>query len=177
MTVSPRIRRIALAAGLLAGMALPAAAQQASPRDTVRASIGGASLMVDYGRPSMRGREIFGGLVPWNQPWRTGANQATTLTTDRPLAFGNQVLPAGTHAIYTLPSPTGWRFIVMKSVPRWGIPYPGEDQDLFRVDMSVSQMASPVEMLTLRLEPQGQGGVLVVEWDRTRAQVPFTVRP
>lgn len=177
MTVSPRSRRLVLATGLLALLAVPAAAQQASPRDTVRATIGGATLLVDYGRPSMRGREIFGGLVPWNQPWRTGANQPTTLTTDRPLSIGGQTLAAGTHALYTLPATTGWKLIVMRSVPRWGIPYPGEDQELFRVDMTTSQLASPVEVMTIKLEAQGSGGVLAVEWDRTRAQIPFTVRP
>lgn len=177
MPVATFLRPAAGAAALLVALHLPASAQQqASPRDTVRATIGGATLMIDYGRPSMRGREIFGGLVPWGEPWRTGANQATTLTTDRPLAFGDQVLPAGTHAIYTLPNPTGWRFIVMKAVPRWGIPYPGEAQDLFRVDMTVSTLPAPVEMLTLKLEPRGEGGAFVVEWDRTRAVMPFTVR-
>ncbi|HUG28330.1 MAG TPA: DUF2911 domain-containing protein [Gemmatimonadales bacterium] len=169
-------RRAAVVAGLILATTLSAEAQQPSPRDTVRATIGGANLMIDYGRPAMRGRDIYGALVPWNQPWRTGANQPTTLTTDQPIAFGNTVLPAGTHAIYTVPAPSAWKLIVMKEVPRWGIPYPGEAQDLFRVDMSVGPLSTPVEMLTLKLEPQGEGGVLTVEWDRTRATIPFTVR-
>lgn len=176
MIVPVTVRRSLLTAGFLLAAAASAEAQQASPRDTVRATIGGANLMVDYGRPSMRGRDIFGGLVPWNQPWRTGANQATTLTTDRAIAFGNTVLPAGTHAIYTLPAPNAWKLIVVKEVPRWGIPYPGEAQDLFRVDMTAGPLSTPVETLTIKLEPQGEGGVLIVEWDRTRASIPFTVR-
>lgn len=169
-------RRLLPTVGLLAAATVAAEAQRASPRDTVRAATGGANLLVDYSRPSMRGREIFGGLVPWNEPWRTGADQPTTLTTDRALTIGGQSLPPGTHALYTLPTRTGWKLIVMKEVPRWGIPYPGEAQELFRADMTISQLASPVELLTIKLEPQGEGGLLAVEWDRTRAQIPFTVR-
>lgn len=176
MIVPVLARRGLVAAGLLAALSIPAEAQRASPRDTASATIGGATVKVDYSRPSMRGREIFGGLVPWNQPWRTGADQPTTLITDRPLVIGGQSLPAGSHALYTLPSPTGWKLIVMKEIPRWGIPYPGEAQDLFRVDMTTSQLAAPVEMMTIKVEPRGEGGVLAVEWDRTRAEIPFTVR-
>jgi hypothetical protein len=169
-------RRTALAAGLLLVTAASADAQRASPRDTVRATISGATILVDYSRPAMRGRDIFGGLVPWNQPWRTGADLPTTLITDQPLLIGGQTLPAGSHALNTLPTPTGWKLIVMKEIPRWGIPYPGEDHDLFRVDMTVTRLDTPVEQMTIRLESAGQGGVLHVEWDRTRASIPFTVR-
>lgn len=169
-------RRAALAAGLLLVTAASADAQRASPRDTASATIGGATVRVDYSRPSMRGRDIFGALVPWNQPWRTGADQPTTLITSQPLQIGGQTLPAGSHAIYTLPSASGWKLIVMKEIPRWGIPYPGEAQDLFRVDMTVSQLTAPVETMVIKVEPRGEGGVLAVEWDRTRAEIPFTVR-
>lgn len=176
MIVPVLARRGLVAAGLLAALSLPAEAQRASPRDTASATIGGATIKVDYSRPSMRGREIFGGLVPWNQPWRTGADQPTTLITDRPLVIGGQPLPAGSHALYTLPTPGGWKLIVMKAIPRWGIPYPGEAQDLFRADMTVSQLSAPVETMTIKIEPRGEGGVLAIEWDRTRAEIPFTVR-
>ncbi len=176
MIFRPFARRAALAAGLLLVTAASADAQRASPRDTATATIGGATVMVDYSRPSMRGRDIFGALVPWNQPWRTGADQPTTLITDRALSIGGQTLPAGSHALYTLPSATGWKLIVMKEIPRWGIPYPGEAQDLFRVAMTTSQLSTPVETMVIKVESRGEGGVLAVEWDRTRAEIPFTVR-
>ena len=169
--------RAALLGGLLLTTAGSAAAQQvASPRDTTRATIGGANLLVDYGRPSKRGREIFGGLEPWGQPWRTGANQATTLTTDRALVFGSTTLPAGTYALYTLPNPSAWKLIIHAPVPRWGIPYPGEQNDVARLDMTVRRLDEVVEQLEIRIEPQGAGGVLKVRWDRTEASIPFTVR-
>lgn len=170
------VRRAALAAGLLLVTAASADAQRASPRDTASATIGGATLLVDYSRPSMRGRDIFGGLVPWNQPWRTGADQPTTLTADRDLVFGAYTMPAGTYALYTLPGQTAWKFIIHAPVPRWGIPYPGEANDLARLDMTVTRLDTPVEQMTIRLESAGQGGILHVEWDRTRASIPFTVR-
>src|SRR4051812_36783509 len=96
--------------------ALEAQAQRPvlSPRDSAVASFGAAKVSVDYSRPSKRGREIFGGLVPWNQVWRTGANAATTLVTSRDLDIGGTLVPAGTYTLYTLPSPTGWKLIVNK---------------------------------------------------------------
>lgn len=177
MIQTSRSLRAAFLGAVIATVAAPAAAQQASPRDTARASIGGATVVVDYSRPSKRGREIFGGLVPWGQPWRTGANQATTLTTDRALVFGSTTLPAGTYALYTLPTATSWKLIIHSPVPSWGIPYPGEQNDVARLDMTVRQLDAVVEQLEIRVEAQGGGGVLRVRWDRTEASIPFTVRP
>jgi len=172
------VRRTAAAAALLLTVALPAQGQQrASLRDSVHTTIGGATLHVDYSRPSKRGREIFGGLVPWNQPWRTGADQATTLTTTRDLVFGSYTLPAGTYALNTLPNPTAWKLIIQSPVPRWGIPYPGEQFDVARLDMTVTQLPTVVETMEIRVEPQGNGGVLKIRWDRTEAAIAFTVRP
>jgi hypothetical protein len=171
------VRPLLGASALLLALALPAEAQQqASPRDSVHAVIGGATIHIDYGRPAKRGRDIFGGLVPWNEPWRTGANQPTTITTTQDLAFGTYTLPAGTYALYTLPTPTAWKLIIHAPVPRWGIPYPGEANDLTRLDMTVNELPTVVEQFTIKVEPQGNGGVLAVEWDRTRATIPFTVR-
>ena len=79
-----------------------------SVRDTVKASAGGAALWVDYGRPARRGRAVFGGVVPFGQVWRTGANAATQFRTDRALEFGTAVLPAGTYTLWTIPSADGW---------------------------------------------------------------------
>ncbi|MCI0435899.1 MAG: DUF2911 domain-containing protein, partial [Gemmatimonadetes bacterium] len=82
-----------------------------SPRDTARAMVAGASLMIDYGRPSLRGRDL-GMLVPPNQVWRTGANDATHFQTDRGLMIGDATVPAGTYTFYTHPSPEGWTLII-----------------------------------------------------------------
>ena len=146
-----------------------------SPRDTVRATIGGAALLVDYGRPRKRGREIFGNVVPWGQVWRTGANAATQLVVGRDIVVGSLAVPAGTYTLWTLPTPSGWQLIINRQSGQWGTEYDAT-RDLGRVAMTVAQLADPVENCTIAIEAQGAGGILSVTWDRTRAQVPFTVR-
>ena len=146
-----------------------------SPRDTVRASAAGASLLVDYGRPRKRGREIFGNVVPWGQVWRTGANAATQLRTDRELVFGGLSVPAGTYTLWTLPTQSGWQLIVNNQTGQWGTAYDAA-RDLGRVPLSVGTLAEPVEIFTIAVDARGPGGVLALTWDRTRATIPFTVR-
>lgn len=141
-----------------------------SPRDTLLASVGGAQVSVQYGRPSRRGREIFGQVVPWNAVWRTGANAATSFHTSADLMVGGAAVPAGTYTLWTLPSPSGWTLIINKQTGQWGTDYHA-DQDLARVDMRVETLAQPVEQMTIVIEPAGAGAVLRVEWDRTRASV------
>jgi hypothetical protein len=166
---------------------------QLSPADSVRATIGGVAVGVDYGRPSMRGRKIFGAetesprpVVPWNQVWRTGANFATRFTTAADLVVGGQTIPAGTYTLWTLPSPTGWKLIFNKQTkapcataaecadprrPRlWGTDY-SADSDFVRVDMQTAALTAPVEEFVITVEPQGDGGMLAVAWEKTRAWV------
>jgi hypothetical protein len=141
-----------------------------SPRDTARATIGTAHVVIDYGRPSKRGRDIFGGLVPYGQVWRTGANAATVLQTDQPLWIDTLKVPAGTYTLYTLPSATGWQLIVNKEVGQWGLVYHPEF-DLGRVPMTVATTtASPaVEKFLIKV---GKGW-LRLRWDTTVVQVPL----
>ncbi len=146
-----------------------------SPRDTARATIGGAHLMVDYGRPSVRGRKIFGGLVPWNQVWRAGANEATQLITDRDLVIGGTAVPAGTYSLFTIPSERGWKLIINKQHGQWGTDYDAA-QDLVRLDMTTRALPEPVERLTASIRPEGDGGMLLVSWARTEAGIRFTVK-
>jgi hypothetical protein len=154
----------------------PAAPRQiASPRDTTRATVGGAELMVDYGRPYVRGRTIMGGLVPYGEVWRTGANEATHLVTSSALRIGGTALPAGTYTLYTLPAESGWQLIVNRQTGQWGTQY-DQGQDVARIPMQVSRTAAPVEQFTISIEPRGgAAGVLVLEWENTRAEAPFTV--
>jgi hypothetical protein len=171
----PSLDVATIAAGWAARDAQGQAMGTLSPRDTVRATVGGASLLVDYGRPRKRGREIFGNVVPWGQVWRTGANAATQLRTDRDLVVGTLTVPAGTYTLWTLPTPSGWQLIINRQTGQWGTQYDGA-QDLGRVPMGVTALAEPVEVFTIAVEPQGPGGVLTIAWDRTKALVPFTVR-
>lgn len=136
-----------------------------SPRDTLRATAGGAAITVDYSRPSKRGRTIFGGVVPWGQVWRTGANASTQLTTDRALTISGTSLPAGSYAITTIPAADEWTLILSQ-----------ENREVLRTPMRVSTLRSPVEVFTISVAPSGSGGLLNLEWDTTRASIPFTVR-
>jgi hypothetical protein len=143
-----------------------------SPADTLRANVAGASLMVRYSRPSTRGRVIFGNVVPWNQVWRTGANQATVLETSLDLRMGGTTLPAGKYSLWTIPSPTGWKLILNKNTGQWGTAYDAQ-YDLARLDMRTEALQQPVEQFTIAIEPEANGGVLKLEWEKTRAWIPF----
>ena len=92
---------------------------QLSPRDTTWGRIGDARMMVDYGRPSRRGRVVFGHVVPWGRVWRTGANEATQFTTDTPLVIGGREIPAGTYSLWTVPRPDGATLIVNRRTRQW----------------------------------------------------------
>jgi hypothetical protein len=147
-----------------------------SVRDTVRATVGRANLLVDYGRPLRRGRTIFGGVVPFDTVWRTGANAATQFRTDADLSMGGVTIPAGTYTLWTVPSRTGeWKLVVNRQTGQWGTVYDAS-QDLARIDLRTETVATPVEQFTITIEPRAEGGLLALAWDRTRAWVPFTVK-
>ena len=144
---------------------------QLSPRDTARATIGGAEVSIDYSRPSRRGRDIFGVLEPWNKVWRTGANAATQLTTPVDLVIGGATVPAGKYTLWTLPAPDGWTLIINKQTGQWGTEYHPE-QDLVRVQAKVETLAAPVEQFTIGFEPAGAPTMITFTWDKTRYSVP-----
>jgi hypothetical protein len=144
-----------------------------SPPDSFKTSVAGATVSVRYSRPSTRGRAIFGNVVPWNQVWRTGANQATVLEIGADLVIAGTPVPAGKYSLWTLPSPTTWKLIVNRNTGQWGTDYNAQ-YDAARLDMSVERLPQPVEQFTIAIEPRGTGGVLKLEWERTRASVPFS---
>ena len=143
-----------------------------SPPDSVKASVAGAALAVRYSRPSTRGRAIFGNVVPWNQVWRTGANQATIFETSADLVIAGTPVPAGTYSLWTLPSPAGWKLIVNKNTGQWGTDYSAQ-YDLARLDMKVERLLQPVEQFTIALYGSGKDGMLALSWERTMASIAF----
>ena len=146
-----------------------------SPRDTATQTIGSAHLVVDYGRPSKRGREIFGGLVPYGAVWRTGANEATHFRTDRDLTIGTIRVPRGTYTLWTIPARDGWTLIVNRQTGQWGTDY-DKTQDVGRTPMRVATLSEPVEQFTIAIEPARNGsGVLTMSWDTTQASIPIHV--
>ncbi len=154
-------------AGQVAGMM--------SPRDTTRAVFAAPSVWVDYGRPTKRGREILGTVVPWNQVWRTGANAATQLNTTTDLRVGDAVIPAGKYTLWTLPTPSGTKLIINRQTGQWGTEY-DSSKDLVRLDLRTEQLTEPVERLTITVVSLGAAGELRIDWDKIRWVLPFTVR-
>lgn len=146
-----------------------------SPRDTVRATVHGANFTVEYGRPSVRGREIFGAVVPWGRVWRTGANQATHFSTDRDVVIGGLMVPRGSYTLWTLPTETGWHLIINRQTGVWGTRH-DPAHDLGRAPLEVRRLTEPVEQLTIRIEPRTVGGMLIIAWDTYEASVPFSPR-
>jgi hypothetical protein len=148
---------------------------QLSPRDTSRAQVGGATIEIDYSRPSARGRTIMGGLLTEGEVWRLGANQATHLSTDRDLVFGDAVVPAGRYTLFAEPGAERWMLIVNRQTGQWGTEHDAA-QDLVRIPLAVSRATPPREQLTVDVEPSAQGGTLRVSWGEVLATAPFRVR-
>ena len=133
----------------------------------------GASLKIDYSSPRMKGRKIFGAvLVPYGQLGRTGANEATSFVTSANLTIGGKAVPAGSYTLFTIPGEKSWTLILSKKTGQWGTDYPGEKEDLLRVEMQVSATAAPVENFTIALDGTGpKSATLRLEWESTRASV------
>jgi hypothetical protein len=150
---------------------------QLSPRDTVRATVGRAKLLVDYGRPARRGRVIFGELEPWGSIWRTGANAATQFETDADLEMGGATIPAGKYTLWTLLSRNAPMLIINKQTGQWGTEYDAA-QDLVRIPLVMTRVEPPVERFTIVIDPQdaGTGGVLRLVWDTTAFSVSLAAK-
>ncbi len=145
-----------------------------SPRDTVNATVGPAQLWVDYGRPTARGRKVFGANGVLNDSiWRTGANAATQFRTNVPLTIAGQTIPAGTYTLWTLAIPGRYQIIFNKQVGQWGTVYDAK-QDLVRVPLAARQLPAVVDRFTIEIDPAGAGGVLKLRWDTTELSVPFS---
>lgn len=164
-----------LALAMTAGMMPAVHAQRASPHETAKATIDGATITVEYGRPYVKGRKIMGGLVPYGKVWRTGADEATTLTTDKAIQIAGAAVPAGKYTLYTLPGESEWQLIINKQTGQWGTEY-AQAQDLARVPLKKGATSAPVEQLTISIDknPAG-GGLLKIAWESTELTAPITV--
>jgi hypothetical protein len=168
----------ALAATALILSSPPSAVAQpgrASPHETVSGAVDGAQLTIVYGRPSMRGRTIFGGLVPYDRVWCPGADEATTLSSTRDLRVGNLTVPAGPHTIWILPTGDQWTLIVSKESSGFHTQY-RPSQDLGRVSVLKRDLSTPVEILTFAIvQDPTAGGSIVMSWEKTEIAARFSV--
>jgi hypothetical protein len=148
-----------------------------SPHETHEFTLDGTRITIEYGRPSKRGREIWGALVPFGRWWMPGADEATTITTSRALLVGSLAMPAGAHTLYMLVDEKAPKLIVSKETGQFHTQY-HPNLDLGRVDLALTTLADPVEQLTIEVEPRAGGGaVLKLAWDTREYSVPIAVRP
>ncbi len=161
--------------------------QRISPHETITAKIDGDEMKLVYGRPyttkpgTTEARKIWGGLVPYGKVWRTGADEATLLTTEQPIVLGGTTIPAGTYSLFTLPAADGTaKLIVNKRTGQWGIPYKEQNEatnELARIDLKKAALDKTVDQFTMAIEPNpAGGGVLKMMWENTGFSVPFTVK-
>lgn len=147
-----------------------------SPAATAETMLGGKKVSIKYSTPSMRGRKVMGGLVPYGEVWRTGANAATSLTTETPLKIGSLSVPAGSYTLYTVPEAPGkpWTLIVNKQTGQWGTVYQKE-QDLGRTELKGEKLGAPQEVMSLSFEKvSGKKAELHIRWETTDEFVPVT---
>jgi hypothetical protein len=172
-------KQIVFLTSLLLTFTLLAACQDKSKRPSPSAQAqckfsDGQTITVDYSSPRAKGRKIFGGLVPYGEVWRTGANDATTFVTDANLTVGGRDVPAGHYTIFTVPNADKWTLIINKKTGEWGIPYKYEGDELARVDMKVSPTPSPVENFTIAFDQKGNSCTLNISWENTQASVDIS---
>jgi hypothetical protein len=171
-------KRIAIVIGMILAAAFFSGCQKRpSPAASATCDLGeGKTIRTNYSSPRMKGRKIYGGLVPFGQVWRAGANEATTFVTSSDVVVGGKMVPAGSYTIFTIPAAGKWTLIINKKTGEWGIPYKYESDELTRVDMKVSKLPAPVENFNIAYEKYGSGCTLQMEWETTRASVAITAK-
>jgi hypothetical protein len=193
------MRKLGIALALVVAAALitstPAMAQAAkkkqrqriSPHETITETIDGNELKLVYGRPYSKKpgttevRKIWGELVPYGKVWRTGADEATLLTTKEPIEIGGYSLAAGTYSLFTVPNEDGTaKLIINKRTGQWGIPYNEESEkanELARVDLKKADLDKTVDQFTMAINAEASGGgVVKMQWEKTQYSVAFTVK-
>jgi hypothetical protein len=147
-----------------------------SPHETTQGAVDGAALSITYGRPSMRGRKIFGSLVPFDRVWCPGADQCTRLSTNRDLQFSGLKLKAGDYSLWMLPTEAAWTLAFNSDDHAFHTRH-NSALDVGKITLQKQTLASPVEQLTFTIgpNPSAAGGILAMSWETTRVSAPFTV--
>jgi hypothetical protein len=172
---------LSLALAVLASAGARLQAQQvqfppASPASKLVEHVGLTTIEIDYSRPGVKGRKVFGGLVPYGQVWRTGANAATKVTFSTEVLFGGEVVPAGTYGLFTVPGEKQWTVILNKGSEQWGSYNYSEGADVARVTGKVAPLTDPVETFTITVQDIGsQTANLVLAWEKTMVKVEMEV--
>jgi hypothetical protein len=176
------LKRILIGLAVIVGLLfiayqyLAATTKKASPEATATFT-NGVNITVKYCKPSKKGREIFGGLVPFGEVWRTGANEATVFTTDKDLNIGGKTLKAGSYSLWTIPNKDTWEVIFNSEVPSWGVSFGGKasrdvEKDVIQVSVPVENTNETQEMFDISFT---ETPAMVLAWDKTKISVPIVV--
>lgn len=165
--------------------ALPVIAQEkrVSPHETISARIDGDRVTLTYGRPytvkpgTTEARKIWGGLVPYDEPWRLGADEATLLLTQKPLVIGDKTIPAGAYTLYMIPQENGTSQLAFSTqLGGWGIPV-DQSHDIARVDLDKQSLDKSADQFTMTIgKGSSGGGEIKMMWENTQFSVAFTVQ-
>jgi hypothetical protein len=151
---------------------IPSSAQVVSPPAKAACKFAdGKTVTVNYSSPRMRGRKIFGDLVPFGEVWRAGADDATSFVPTVDVIVGGKDVPAGRYTLFTLPTQSKWTLIVSKQIGEWGIPYPGAQHDFARMEMKVGKLSSPLENFTISFDQTATSCTMKLDWETTRASI------
>jgi Protein of unknown function (DUF2911) len=167
---------LALAASLQAQMP-PINFPAASPACTLKQRVGLTDITVVYSRPGVKGRQIFGGIVPFGDVWRTGANQATKITFSTPVKLEGHDIPTGTYALFTIPGPDEWTIIINKNANQWGAFQYNTNDDLMRFQVKpVTLTNTRVETFTIEFNRiRDESALMELVWDKTVVPIRLTV--
>lgn len=151
-------------------------APQPSPVGKISQTVGLTDINIEYSRPSMKGRKIFGGLVPFNELWRTGANASTKLTFSENVKIAGQELKKGTYALFTIPGEKEWAIIIHKNLDHWGTDEYKQEEDVFRVMVRPVALSTPVETFTMSIDNLKNASCeITLAWEKTAVSIPVAL--
>ncbi len=161
---------LAISVSAYSQFTLPAA----SPRQKVEQQFSMSKITVDYGRPGVKGRKIFGDLVPFGKVWRAGANSSTKITFEQSVNFGGKIVAAGTYGLFAIPTEKEWKVILNKDSQQWGAYTFDEKLNVVDVTVPVQKLAEKQEWFEIELNPVDDNSVnLVMKWDLTKVELPL----
>lgn len=174
------IAGVVIAIIALAFVGLRIYTKQFSPQDTASYRGNNVEIDVSYSRPYKKERDVFGGLVPYGETWRTGANEATVFTTNADLNIKGKELPAGSYSMFTVPAEDSWKVIFNEQTGQWGVDFSGEankadEQDVLAVEVATVDSPDVFEQFTISFEQMGEEIEMILMWDQTLVVVPLTV--
>jgi len=172
------MKRIFITFAIGAALSFSSAAQDLklpapSPTAVIKQDFSTSTIEITYSRPSLRGRKIFGDLIPFGQVWRTGANSATKISFGEDVSLAGNALKAGTYALYTIPGEKSWKVIINKGISNWGVSGFDDKDDVIQFEVPVQQVSDAVQSFTISVDNINNNKCdLVLSWENTKVTIP-----